>query len=84
MTKTSPARISPLALMLPLFLGMIAFASMRPAVGGSTTSAFAAQNTNKNAATKSTKKPATKVDCSMVDDAVLAAQIKERHSKMQN
>lgn len=81
MTKTSPARISAIALLLPLFLGMIAFASMHSAAGGSTTSALAAQNTNKSAATKSTKKPATKVDCSTADDAALAAQIKERHSK---
>ena len=81
MTKTSRTRISSLALMLPLFLGMIAFASMRSAVNGSTTSAFAGQNTNKNATTKGTKPPSTKVDCSMVDDAALASQIKVRFSK---
>ena len=80
MTKTSPTRISPLALMLPLFLGMIAFASMRSPASSSTTSAFSGQNTNKNATT-GTKSRSTKVDCSMVDDATLAAQIKGRYSK---
>lgn len=81
MTKTSPARISPLALLLPLFLGMIAFASVGIGAGASTPSAPAAQNANKNTATKTTKKPPTKVDCSTADDAALAAQIKDRLSK---
>ena len=81
MTKTSPARIYPLALMLPLFLGMIALASFGSTFGGSTLGAPARQNANKSAATKDTTKPSTKVDCSMVDDAALAAQIKERHSR---
>jgi osmotically-inducible protein OsmY len=67
--------------MLPLFFGMIAFASMRSSVSGSTTDAFAEQDTNKNASTTGTKPRSTKVDCSMVDDAALAAQIKMRHSK---
>lgn len=80
MTKTSPARIPPLALLLPLFLGMIAFASMHPAAAGSTSTALAAQNTNKSGATKSAKKPSTKVDCSKADDGALASQIKERLS----
>ncbi|MEK6407531.1 MAG: BON domain-containing protein [Acidobacteriota bacterium] len=81
MTKTSPARISATVLLLSLFLGMIAFASMHPVAGGSTTSAFAAQNTNKSGATMSAKKPSTKTDCSKADDAALAAQIKGRLSK---
>ena len=75
MTKTSLARISTTALLPSLFLGMIAFASMRSEAGGSTTSAFAAQNTNKSSAAK---KPSTKTDCSKADDAALASQIKER------
>lgn len=80
MTKTSPARFSPLALMLPLLLGMIAFASMRPGTGSSTTNVFAEQNRN-TSAPKSAKKTSTKVDCSKADDAAMAAQIKERLSK---
>jgi|GEM_PF-3148304 len=82
MIKTLPVRISPLALMLPVFLGMIAFASMRPVEGGTPPSAFAAQNANKSAATKGTKAAPTKVDCSKADDAALADQIKERLSKL--
>jgi len=81
MTRTSPLRISRQALMLPLFLGMIAFASMGSAFRGSTPAAPAAQNANKSTATKGTKPPATKVDCSKVDDAALADQIKELFSK---
>ena len=80
MTKTSPTRIPPVALLLPLFLGMIAFASVRPGADASTTNAFATQNTNKSA-TKSAKKSSTKIDCSKADDAALATQIKERHTK---
>lgn len=80
MTKTSPARISPLVLLLPMFLGMIAFASMRPGADSSTSSALAAQNTN-TSGPKSAKKASTKVDCSKADDADLSAQIKKRLSK---
>jgi osmotically-inducible protein OsmY len=80
MTKTSPARFSPLALILPLLLGMIAFASMRTGTRSSTTNVFAEQNRN-TSTPKSAKKSSTKVDCSTADDAALTAQIKERLSK---
>jgi len=81
MTKTSLVRICAMTLLLSVFLGTAAFALL-PLTGNGITSAFATQNTNKSGATKSTKKPPTKVDCSNADDAALAAEIRERLSKL--
>lgn len=84
MTKNPRPRISAIALLSSLVVGIIAFAVIGERTIGSTASAFVPRNSNKSSGQTGDKKTAAKpkaVGCSKADDAALADQVRDRLSK---